>query len=179
VCRTRVIQRLVYAGPPERPAAGSSIEPPAPAWYLRRMSGLAFDTHAFIKRLTAAGMPEAQAEVLADQQSRLIDEKLATKMDLAETGRALKDDLAKTEAVLKTDLAKTEAALRADLAKIEAALKADLSKIEAALRSELMRLDTKIEASKSDIIKWMFGTIGFQTLIIIGAVIALARLFHP
>jgi hypothetical protein len=168
VCRTRVIQRLVYAGPPERPAAGSSIEPPAPAWYLRRMSGLAFDTHAFIKRLTAAGMPEAQAEVLADQQSRLIDEKLATKMDLAETGRALKDDLAKTEAVLKTDLAKTEAALRADLAKIEAAL-----------RSELMRLDTKIEASKSEIIKWMFGTIGFQTLIIIGAVIALARLVHP
>jgi hypothetical protein len=31
-----------------------------------------FDTHAFVKRLTAAGMPEAQAEVLADEQVRLI-----------------------------------------------------------------------------------------------------------
>ncbi len=28
----------------------------------------AFDTYAFVKRLTGAGMPEAQAEVLADEQ---------------------------------------------------------------------------------------------------------------
>jgi hypothetical protein len=27
-----------------------------------------FNTYAFVKRLTAAGMPEAQAEVLADEQ---------------------------------------------------------------------------------------------------------------
>ena len=33
------------------------------------MSAIAFDTHAFIKRLTAAGMPETQAEVLADEQA--------------------------------------------------------------------------------------------------------------
>jgi hypothetical protein len=26
-----------------------------------------FNTHAFVKRLTAAGMPEAQAEALADE----------------------------------------------------------------------------------------------------------------
>ena len=33
--------------------------------------------------------------------------------------------------------------------------------------------------SKAEIIKGMFGTIGFQTLIILGAVIALARLIKP
>lgn len=43
---------------------------------------MAFDTHAFIKRLTAAGMPEAQAEVLAEEQTRLIETQLATKSDL-------------------------------------------------------------------------------------------------
>ena len=32
---------------------------------------------------------------------------------------------------------------------------------------------------KAEIIEWMFGTIGFQTLIILGAVIALARLIRP
>ncbi|MEI6986691.1 MAG: hypothetical protein WCK65_11230, partial [Rhodospirillaceae bacterium] len=30
------------------------------------MNMIAFDTHTFIKRITAAGMPEPQAEVLAD-----------------------------------------------------------------------------------------------------------------
>jgi hypothetical protein len=92
------------------------------------MTALAFDTHAFVKRLTTAGMPEAQAEILADEQTKLIDEKLATKADLAATE---------------------------------------------------LRLEATLEAAKSEIIKWMFGTIGFQTVIIIGAVMALGRLVHP
>jgi len=46
------------------------------------MSALTFDTHKFIKRLTEAGMPLGQAEVLAEEQTNLIDERLATKNDL-------------------------------------------------------------------------------------------------
>ncbi len=46
------------------------------------MSTLTFDTHKFIKRLTEAGMPLGQAEILADEQTKLIDERLATKDDL-------------------------------------------------------------------------------------------------
>ena len=48
------------------------------------------------------------------------------------------------------------------------ATKADLREVE-------LRLETKIETAKAEIIKWMFGTIGFQTLVILGAAIALAR----
>jgi hypothetical protein len=118
------------------------------------MSALAFDTHAFVKRLVAAGMPEPQAEVLADQQSRLIDEKLATKADLAELDRNLRAEIAKTEAALRAGIRETE--LRLD-AKIE----------------------SKVEGAKSEIIKWMFGTIGFQTFVSLGAVAALARFAHP
>ena len=46
------------------------------------MAAIMFDTHAFVKELTEAGMPEPQAEVLARSQAQLIDEKLATKEDL-------------------------------------------------------------------------------------------------
>lgn len=46
------------------------------------MSTLTFDTHKFIKRLTEAGMPLGQAEILADEQTKLIDERLVTKDDL-------------------------------------------------------------------------------------------------
>lgn len=46
------------------------------------MRALTFDTHKFIKRLTEAGMPLGQAEVLAEEQTKLIDERVATKDDL-------------------------------------------------------------------------------------------------
>ena len=53
------------------------------------MSTIVFDTHAFVKELTEAGMPEAQAEVLARSQANLIDEKLATKEYLKKLERHL------------------------------------------------------------------------------------------
>ena len=46
------------------------------------MSAIAFDTHKYVKRLIAAGMPEAQAEAIADEQRSLIEDQLATKNDL-------------------------------------------------------------------------------------------------
>ena len=61
------------------------------------MSTLAFDTHAFVKDLTRAGMPEEQAEVLARSQATLIDEKLATKQDLKELGTRLCRDMKELE----------------------------------------------------------------------------------
>jgi hypothetical protein len=39
-------------------------------------------------------------------------------------------------------------------------------------------LDSKLESAKSDIVRWLFGAIGFQTLIMLAAVIALARISH-
>lgn len=45
------------------------------------MSTLLFDTHAFVKNLTSAGFTERQAEVLANEQVNMIENKLATKQD--------------------------------------------------------------------------------------------------
>lgn len=57
------------------------------------MGALVFDTHAFVKELTDAGMPEAQAEVLVHRQARLVNEQLATKRGLKELELRLKHDL--------------------------------------------------------------------------------------
>ena len=46
------------------------------------MSNLAFDTHKFVKDLTRNGMPDKQAEVLADHYASLLNDRLATKDDL-------------------------------------------------------------------------------------------------
>ncbi|MGO9740367.1 MAG: DUF1640 domain-containing protein [Roseiarcus sp.] len=107
------------------------------------MSVVLIDTHAFIKRLTAAGMPEAQAEVLADEQTRLIDERLASKSDIV--ALATKIDAFAT----RSDMRETEP-----------------------------RLEAKIETTKAEILNWMFGTIGFQTIVILGGVLALSRFGH-
>ncbi len=68
------------------------------------MATLTFDTHAFVKELTRAGMPEEQAEVLARSQATLIDEKLATKQDLKELELRLKRDIQEMELRLKHDM---------------------------------------------------------------------------
>ena len=38
-----------------------------------------------------------------------------------------------------------------------------------------LRLETKIESLRGDVLKWILGSIGFQTVIILGAVITLTR----
>ena len=68
------------------------------------MATLTFDTHAFVKELTQAGMPEEQAEVLARSQATLIDEKLATKQDLKELEMRLVRDMKELEMRLKRDI---------------------------------------------------------------------------
>ena len=68
------------------------------------MAAIMFDTHAFVKELTEAGMPEPQAEVLARAQATLIDEKLATKQDLEALESRLKRDMREMELRLTYNL---------------------------------------------------------------------------
>ena len=70
------------------------------------MNALAFDTHRFVKCLTAAGFTETQAEVLAEEQARLIDERLTTKKDLTELETRIDSRMAKREARLEARLVK-------------------------------------------------------------------------
>ncbi len=57
---------------------------------------IAFDTHRFVKNLTAHGFTESQAEALADEQVHLLNGNLATKTDIL----ALKAKIEKVRADL-------------------------------------------------------------------------------
>ena len=75
------------------------------------MADFAFDTHKYVKRLTAVGMPEKQAEVIADEQRALIEDQLATKRDIAEVKRDIvevKRDIEKLRAEVKRDIKESE-----------------------------------------------------------------------
>jgi chromosome segregation ATPase len=152
------------------------------------MNAVLFDTHAFVKRLTAVGMPEAQAEVLADEQARLNDERLATKTDLRELGVSVKAQIAELAAKsdVKAEIADVAAKVKADIAELatRSGVKAEIADVAAKLKADIAELATKsgvkadIAEAKADILKWMFGTIGFQTLVLLGAAVALAKALH-
>jgi hypothetical protein len=71
------------------------------------MATAIFDTHAFVKRLTAAGMPVEQAEILAEENTRLVGEHVATKQDIA----LLRADLE----LLRSDMAAMEQRIKDQL----------------------------------------------------------------
>ena len=86
---------------------------------------LAFDTLKYSKRLVEAGFTTTQAEALAEEQARLIDERLATKRDLKDLEGALKRDIAEVKrdiAEAKIDILKWVAGLLLAQAAVIAAL---------------------------------------------------------
>jgi molecular chaperone GrpE (heat shock protein) len=127
-----------------------------------------FDTLKFVETLEAGGFTHGQAKAAAQAFAEATGQELATKTDLAAVRAELKADIAATQA----DIASTKAELKAELRESELRLEA---KIES-LKGEMIN---RIESTKADMIKCMFGTIGFETLIIVGAVVARARAAHP
>jgi hypothetical protein len=117
------------------------------------MTAVAFDTLKFARTLRdKANLSAQQAEGFADAIAEVVQGDVATKSDIGS---------------LKTDIG----SLKTDIEALKLSTKADLRESEA-------RLEAKVEATKAEIMKWMFGTVGFQTLIVLGAVIALARLIR-
>ena len=55
------------------------------------------------------------------------------------------------------------------------AFKSESQGVRAELREIELRLKAKIEAMKADLIEWVVGMIGFQTIVLLGAALALDR----
>lgn len=74
-----------------------------------------FDTHRFVKRLVESGLAEATAEVLADEQSRLLTDNLASKNELNTGFIAVRADLETGLAAVRADFEKALASTEARL----------------------------------------------------------------
>lgn len=72
-----------------------------------------FDTHRFVKNLTACGFTERQAEVLAEEQVNLLESNLATKADIEDLRLSTKADIENLRLSTKADIV----AVKADLLK--------------------------------------------------------------
>ncbi len=72
------------------------------------MVTVTFDTLKFVEKLRAAGVPEAQAkvqaEVLVFALDEVMDQQLATKVDIMRLERELKTDIVRLERELKAEI---------------------------------------------------------------------------
>lgn len=55
------------------------------------------------------------------------------------------------------------------------ATKAELLEVKTELQAMELRLEAKMEGLKADLLKWMVGAIGFQTVVIVGAIVSLIK----
>ncbi|TAN44818.1 MAG: DUF1640 domain-containing protein [Nitrospirae bacterium] len=58
-------------------------------------SAIVFDTHAYVKKLMAAGVSIEQAEVQAQALAEIVEDKLATKTDLEKLRAEITADIIK------------------------------------------------------------------------------------
>lgn len=121
------------------------------------MAEMAIDTHDFVKRLTAAGMPESQAEAVTTMLTTVREFDiglLATKADIGLL--ATKAELAVTAADVGV-------------------LKAD----NAFLKTEVASIRTDIANTRADLLKWMSGLVMTGVLLnavtVIGGMVALIK----
>ena len=133
------------------------------------MSAVAFDTLKFAQNLRdKANFSPAQAEGVSQAFSEAITDQLATRGDLADL--ATKADMAALSAATKADMAALSAATKDDIADV----RKEMGAFRLQVKDDFARLEVKIESTRSQILRWMFG----QTLLILGAVLAIGRFWH-
>jgi hypothetical protein len=137
------------------------------------MTAATFDTLKFVRRLRDdETFTPQQAERLADALSEAVRDDIATKQDVDLVRTDLRAEIAALRTELKGDIAALRAELKGDIAELRTELKGDIAGLRAELKADMAE-------TKAEILKWMFGAIGFQTVLILGAVIALIRIIHP
>jgi hypothetical protein len=118
-----------------------------------KLTVIALDTHEVVKELKAAGFSEEQAEALTRVVRRSQD------VDLSNL-------------VTKTEFQAGMAAAKSDLETGLAAVRAEVQAEFAAVRGEIR---TGLAETKAEILNWMVGSMGVQTVVILGTVAAIVR----
>lgn len=85
-------------------------------------TAIIFDTHAYVKKLKAVGFTEEQAEAQASTLAEIVEDKLATKRDIAELEARLELRLKAMESSIKADIIKWVAGMLVAQAAVIAAL---------------------------------------------------------
>ena len=171
--------------------------------HIAAMTALLLDTLRLSRALQDKGnFTSEQAEALADALGEASQGDLATKTDLA----GVRTEIAGLKTELKTELAgvgteiaelRTElkseiagargelkseiAGVGTEIAELRTELKTEIDSVRAELKADNAELRTELIAeiaeTRKDLLKWIIGAIGFQTVVILGALISIFIIF--
>jgi hypothetical protein len=164
------------------------------------MTAVAFDTLKFARALREkAKLSPEQAEGLADALVDVLDSNLATKADIRDVKADIRDVQADIQ-IVRGDIEALKIQSRADIEALRMTTQADIEALRLSTSSDIeaLRLSTKadidglrletradieavkgaIASAKVETVRWLVGAIGFQTLAVLGAVVALTRTIH-
>ena len=133
---------------------------------------IAFDTHRFVKHLTASGFTEQQAEALASEQVNLLNSNLATKADIESVKAEIEALRQETKAEIEALRQETKASIDSLRQETKAGIDSLRQETKASIASLRQETKADIESVKADLLKWMFGAMIAQG----GLIVALVKL---
>lgn len=126
-------------------------------------AAIEFDTHRFVKRLMEGGFTETQAEILADEQVALLNANLATKEDFARLAASVEKQGQETQSSIEALRQETKAGIEA----LRQETKAGIDALRQETKAEIARIEGRMEAIKSELLKWLFGALIAQSGLLI------------
>ena len=119
---------------------------------------------AVVKRLTASGFSEAQAEAVIEAIGDVRDD-LATRADLQAQSAEFRGEMA----ALRSDMQAEMATLRADLQAQSAALRSEMASLRSDMQSDMQALELRLTIR-------LGAVVGATSLVTIGVIAALIAL---
>ena len=110
---------------------------------------IAFDTHRFVKHLTAHGFTEQQAEVLADEQVHLLNTNLATQADVA----VIQRDIAGVQrdiAGVQRDIEGLRQETKAEMEALRQETKAEMEALRQETKADIAGVQREIEVLRQE-----------------------------
>ncbi len=143
------------------------------------MSMIAFDTLKLARRLEKAGMPQQQAEAIAEAEAEALTDfvlqNLATKSDIAE----VKKEIGGVRSELKQDIAELHqeiAGVRSELKQDIAELHQEIAGVRSELKQDIAELRSEVSTLRSEILADIRREITTATRWNVGTMIALVAL---
>ncbi|MDE7065206.1 MAG: CCDC90 family protein [Desulfovibrionaceae bacterium] len=143
---------------------------------------LTFDTLAYVKQLEAVGVPREQAEVQAHALRQIIDEKLATKMDIAQVraeAEANKQELKRDIMDVRAEAEANKQELKRDIMDVRAEAEANKQELKhdiAGIKRDMLEMENRWMHQVREMESRIVIRLGGMLIAAVGVIIAVLKL---
>lgn len=144
------------------------------------MTAAAFNTLKFARALREkAKLSPEQAEGFADALVDVLDGNLATKGDIRDVQadiQVVRGDIEALKIQTRADIEALRLTTQADSENLRVSTKTDIKALSLEMKADIETTRGAIASAKVEMVRWIFGAIGFQTVALLGAIVTLARI---